>query len=57
MKQCFVNDDGERHKESDPYFRNDTAFCCGVACEQHPDDENTAVCTICAEEYDMSEEE
>jgi hypothetical protein len=56
-KQAFVDDEGARTDAEEPYYRNDSVFCCGRACEAHPDNADVMVCTICAGEIDLAEEE
>lgn len=46
MLTMFIDDDGEYHEESDPYYIDENPYCCGT-----PLDEETLVCEVCGTEY------
>ena len=57
MKQNFVDDSGDVMGEGEAYERDGEVYCCGTPCDVDPDDDTTVVCTICTNEWDLSDEE
>lgn len=55
LKQNFVDDYGEVLEEAQAYERDGEVYCCGNPCEADPDDDSAVVCTICGEQWDLSE--
>ena len=56
LKQNFVDDSGDVMGEGEAYERDGEIYCCGTPCDADPDDDSTVVCTICGEQWDLSEE-
>jgi type I site-specific restriction-modification system R (restriction) subunit len=50
LKQSLVDDEGEVHKQSDPYVRDDTNFCCGTELQEL--DNGNLFCPVCSNEYE-----
>lgn len=49
LKKNFVDDEGDVHAESEPYYRDNEVFCCGHECSKL--DNGNLYCEICGEEY------